>query len=147
MAHSRTPSHANGSKPAAEGPAGDLYDWRSFDPRTLPGGMSAPLAAELVTYRDRLDEMLKDHAGQFVVIKGDRIVAYHSSRQAALKAVLREFGREPALIKQVLDKEPVRRRPRENTEPIRDDDLGLDPVFALAILPIRPFRHVKRNRQ
>jgi hypothetical protein len=109
MAHSRTPSHANGSKPPTEEPAGELYDWRSFDPRTLPGGTSAPLAAELVTYRNRLDEMLSDHAGEFVVIKGDRIVAYHSSRQAALKAVLHEFGREPALIKQVLDKEPVRR--------------------------------------
>jgi hypothetical protein len=109
MASSRTSSRANGSKPQADEPAGELYDWLSFDPQTLPGGMSAPLAAELVTYRDRLDEMLKDHAGDFVVIKGDRIVAYHPSRQAALKAVLHEFGREPALIKQVLDKEPVRR--------------------------------------
>jgi hypothetical protein len=109
MANSRTPSHANGSKPLAEEPTGELYDWRSFDPQTLPGGMSAPLAAELVTYRDQLDEMLRDHTGEFVVIKGGRIVAYHPSRQAALKAVLDEFGHEPALIKQVLDKEPVRR--------------------------------------
>ena len=93
----------------ADVPESDLYDWRTFDPESLPGGINAPLARELVTFRDRLDEMVKDHEGKFVVIKGDRIVGYHRSREAALRAAYKEFGRELFLLKQVLDKEPIKR--------------------------------------
>jgi len=41
----------------------DSFDWREFDPAMLKGGSNTPLATELVTYRDRLDELLC-HKGQ-----------------------------------------------------------------------------------
>jgi hypothetical protein len=90
-------------------PKGELFEWRTFDPAMLPGGLDAPLAAELVTYRDRLEEMLRDHEGEFVVMKGDRIVGYYPSRQAALKSAFKTFGRETVLVKRVVEFEPVRR--------------------------------------
>jgi hypothetical protein len=96
-------------KPADVEPRPALFNWREFDPAMLPGGLDAPLAVELVTYRDRLDEMLAGHEGDFVVIRRDRIAGYHDSRKEALEAAFREFGREPALIKQVVEEEPVRR--------------------------------------
>lgn len=92
----------------ASGPPEGHFDWRTFDPATLPGGLESPLAAELVTFRDHLDEMLAMHSGEYVVIKGGRIIGYHPDRAAAVDAVFEAFGREPALVKQVLDYEPVR---------------------------------------
>jgi hypothetical protein len=83
------------------------FDWRTFDPSMLPGGMNATLARELVTFRDRLDEMLDGHEGDFVVIKGDEIVGYHADREDALRTALEKFGGEPALIKRVMDREPL----------------------------------------
>ncbi len=44
----------------------EYFDWRTFDPAMLKGGVTAPLAMELVTYRDRLDELLR-HKSQYVV--------------------------------------------------------------------------------
>ena len=90
-----------------DSPKGDLFHWRTFDPAMLAGGLNEPLATELVTYRDNLDHLL-EHAGEFVIIKGDRIVGYHRSRKDALDAAFREFGRDPVLIKQVVEDEPVR---------------------------------------
>ena len=86
----------------------DQFDWRTFDPSMLPAGMNAPLVVELLTFRDHLDEMLADHENRFVVIKGSQIVGYHPDRPAAVDAVFDAYGREPALIKQVLAYEPVR---------------------------------------
>ena len=73
------------------------FHWRDFDPAMLEGGVNAPLANELVTYRDHLDEILK-HQGQFVVLKGDVIDGYHPNRRAAAAAV-GKFGVGPVLIK------------------------------------------------
>ena len=97
------------TKPAEVGPGSDFFDWRTFDPSMLPEGPRTLLARELATYQDRLDEMLADHEGEFAVIQGDRIAGYHGTRKRALEAAHREFAREPALIKQVVEKEPLRR--------------------------------------
>ena len=90
--------------PAAPG----FIDWRDFDPSWLPGGERAPLATELVTYRDQLDELLK-HKGQFVVIKGKSILGFYRDRRAALAAAYDEYGAVPVLVKKVVEMEPVRR--------------------------------------
>jgi hypothetical protein len=58
-----------------ERPRVDDLDWRTFDPVSLKGGVNAPLATELATYRDRLDDVLR-HEGQHVVIKGREIARY-----------------------------------------------------------------------
>jgi hypothetical protein len=86
----------------------DFIDWRDFDPSWLPDGERATLAAELVTYRDRLDELLK-YKGQFVVIKGQSILGYYRDRRAALAAAHGEYGAIPVLVKQIVEREPVRR--------------------------------------
>jgi hypothetical protein len=49
-----------------ERPRVDNLDWRTFDPASLKGGVNAPLAIELVTYRDRLDDLLR-RVGQLIV--------------------------------------------------------------------------------
>jgi hypothetical protein len=97
----------NKSRPATQvGPG--FIDWRNFDPSSLPGGEEAPLATELVTYRDHLDELLK-HKGQFVVIKGKSILGYYRDRKVALAAAFKEYGAASVLVKQVVEMEPVRR--------------------------------------
>ena len=97
------------TKPDAESPAApDVIDWRNFEPWWLPGGEQAPLATELVTYRDQLDELLR-HKGWFVVIKGHLILGYYRSRRAALAAAFKQYGAVPVLVKQIVETEPVRR--------------------------------------
>jgi hypothetical protein len=92
------------ARPAAPG----FIDWRDFDPSWLPGGGQAPLATELVTYRDRLDELLA-HKGQFVVIKGTTVLRYYRDRPSAHSAAFKAYGAAPVLVKQVVEREPVRR--------------------------------------
>jgi hypothetical protein len=96
----------NKPKPAKQAGPG-FIDWRDFDPSWLPGGDRAPLATELLTYRDHLDELLK-HEGQFVVIKGNSVLGYYRDRKAALAAAFKEYGAVPVLVKQVVEREPVR---------------------------------------
>ena len=87
--------------------------------------MSAPLAADLVTYRDRLDEMLKDHAGEFVVIKGDRIVAYHPAP-----------GRPQGGPRRIRPRaRPDQAGPRQGTGPAGLRGRALMPTFPLVVTP------------
>jgi hypothetical protein len=85
----------------------EYFDWRSFDPTMLKGGLAAPLAMELVTYRDHLDELLR-HKGQYVVIKGNVIAGYYRDRKSAVTAAIARYKSDPVLIKKVVEKEPVR---------------------------------------
>lgn len=93
----------------SSGPPADHFDWRSFAVAMLPEGINSPFAVEMLTFRDRLDDMLAEHEGEYVVIKSDRIISYHRNRPAAVKAVFEAFGREPALVKQAAEFEPIRR--------------------------------------
>ncbi len=84
-----------------------LFNWRTFEPSMLRDGSNSPLAQELVTYRDKLDEMLDGHEGDFVVIKGGKIIGYYANREDAVDEVFARFGTEPALIKKVMELEPL----------------------------------------
>jgi hypothetical protein len=84
----------------------DDFDWRSFDPMMLKGGLEAPLATELVTYRDRLDELLR-HEGQYVVIKGRVIAGFFRNRKSAVAAAIAQYGPGPVLTKKVVEREPI----------------------------------------
>jgi hypothetical protein len=90
------------------GSRSDSFDWRTFEPSMLPGGAEAPLAAELTTYRDRLDELLR-HKGQYVVIKGKEIAGFFRDRRSAVEAAIEAYGPGPFLVKKVVDKESIRR--------------------------------------
>ncbi len=74
----------------------------------LEGGARAPLASELITYRDRLDELLR-HEGQYVVIKGQEIAGYFRTRRSAIEAAVDAYGPAPFLVKKVVEKEPIRK--------------------------------------
>jgi hypothetical protein len=99
---------AHGETARGGGSQSDFFDWRTFEPAMLEGGAKAPLATELMTYRDRLDELLR-HKGQYVVIKGQEIVGYFRDRRSAVDAAIAAYGPGPFLIKKVVEKEPVRR--------------------------------------
>jgi hypothetical protein len=86
----------------------DFFDWRTFEPSMLPGGAKASLAAELITYRDRLDELLQ-HEGEYVVIKGREIAGFFRNRRSAVEAAVAAYGPGPCLVKKVVEKEPIRR--------------------------------------
>jgi hypothetical protein len=86
----------------------DDLDWRTFDPASPKGGVNAPLAIELVTYRDCLDDLLR-HEGQYVVIKGREIAGYFLDRESAVAAAIARYGRRPVLVKKIVEREPVRR--------------------------------------
>ena len=78
----------------------------TFDPLMLKGGLKAPLATELVTYRDRLDELLL-HEGHYVVIKGRVIAGFFDDRESAVAAAIAQDGPGPVLMKKVVEREPV----------------------------------------
>jgi hypothetical protein len=90
------------------GSQSDSFDWRTFEPSMLPGGAEAPFAAELVTYRDRLDDLLR-HRGQYVVIKGQEIAGFFRDRRTAVEAAIAAYGPGPFLVKKVVETEPIRR--------------------------------------
>ena len=97
-----------GEAPRDDRPQADTFDWRTFDPAMLKGGAEAPLATELVTYRDRLDELLP-HKGQYVVIKGPTVAGFFRDRRSAVAEAIAAYGPGPVLIKKIVDQEPVRR--------------------------------------
>jgi hypothetical protein len=90
------------------GSQSDSFDWRTFEPAMLEGGAKAPLATELITYRDRLDELLQ-HKGEYVVIKGREIAGFFRNRRSAVEAAVAAYGPGPCLVKKVVEKEPIRR--------------------------------------
>ncbi len=86
----------------------DDFNWRDFDPLMLKDGLRAPLATELVTYRDRLDEILL-HVGQYVVIKEQDVAGFFGDRESAVAAAIARYGPGPVLIKKVVEREPILR--------------------------------------
>ncbi len=74
----------------------------------LKGGSHARLVTELLTYRDRLDELLR-HEGQYVLIKGRVVAGFFHDRKSAVAAAIARYGPGPVLIKKVVEQEPVRR--------------------------------------
>jgi hypothetical protein len=87
--------------------SGDFFDWRTFEPSMLEGDAEAPLATELITDRDRLDELLQ-HEGEFVVIEGREIAGFFRDRRSAVETAIAAHGPVPCLVDKVVEKEPIR---------------------------------------
>jgi Arc/MetJ-type ribon-helix-helix transcriptional regulator len=64
------------------------------------------LAEEMTTYRGHLPELLGDHEGQFVLIKGTEIAGIFPDRSAALREGYRRFGVVPLLVRQIAASDP-----------------------------------------
>jgi hypothetical protein len=79
-------------------------DWRTYDPTKVEGDQT--LLEELVTYKDHLDELLQ-RKGDYVLIKGRRIIGIFTDRQDAIEKAVALFGTEPALIKRIVAREPI----------------------------------------
>jgi len=65
------------------------------------------LESELEAYRRLRPELVATRLGQFVLVKGSKLVGAYPSYEAALRDATRLYGAGPFLIKQVLDPEPV----------------------------------------
>ena len=66
------------------------------------------LALELQYYNLHKHEWLREHAGDYVVVKGGEVVGFYSSFEAAYSAGVEAWGaRTDFLVRQVLEHEPV----------------------------------------
>jgi len=69
------------------------------------------LKKEYVYYKANKGELLKQHFGSFVLIKGSETVGFFKSEEEAYKVGLDHFGNRPFLIKQVTREEEVLQSP------------------------------------
>jgi len=63
------------------------------------------LEQEIATFEALLPAVLATRRGQFVLIKGTRVIDYFVSEDAALSAGYEKFGDEPFLAMEVADHE------------------------------------------
>ena len=83
---------------------------RSANPRDAEGERHdalAVLAEERTTYRNSLPELVRAHAGQYVLIKGQNVIDVFSDHAEALRQGYRRFGIVPFLVRQIAASEPV----------------------------------------
>jgi hypothetical protein len=74
--------------------------------KTRPREGSLPLGAELDVYEAHLPGWV-EREGQHVLIKGEEIVGFFSTRDEALMTGYTRFGIVPFLVKQIAQVEPV----------------------------------------
>ncbi len=67
---------------------------------------SFPLAEEVRTYEAHLPEWV-DREGQFVLIKGHKVLGFYAREEEALEAGYEQIGAGPFLVKQIRPHEPV----------------------------------------
>ncbi len=67
----------------------------------------AALAEEMATYRRCLPELLREHEGEFVLIKGTEIAGIFPDRSAGLREGYRRFGIVPLLVRQITASDPA----------------------------------------
>jgi hypothetical protein len=80
-------------------PAATIIDWRTLDPATIHG--------ELRNYRDKIEELLDQAAGQYVLIADQNIIAYFPDLESAASHAEDFFRDRSLLIKKVVATEPV----------------------------------------
>ncbi len=69
--------------------------------------MAHQLELEYKTYQNHLEDFISNHLGEFVLIKGEKIVNFYVSYKEALKAGLTQFGNVPFFVKRVSKEEKV----------------------------------------
>src|SRR5262245_25110559 len=70
-------------------------------PAVSPGGPTMTLEMETATYRKHRRELVANHAGEFVLIRGREIIGTYRTRRAALEAGYARFGYVDLFTKQV----------------------------------------------
>jgi hypothetical protein len=74
--------------------------------RSNHAGLAA-LAIEMAAYHAHLPRLLREHGGEFVLIKGDDIVGVFADRSSALEEGYRRFGIVSFLVREITAAEPV----------------------------------------
>jgi hypothetical protein len=64
-------------------------------------------ARERQTFAAHKAELLRDHEGKYVVIRGDAIVGIRATYEEALEVGYDRFGLEPFFVKELLSEDPV----------------------------------------
>jgi len=64
------------------------------------------LREELAYYESRKSDLLLSHENQFVLIKGQKVVGFYATEEAAYSDGIQKLGNTPFLIKQVLKVDP-----------------------------------------
>ena len=101
----------------------DVIDWRTIDPESLRS--RSILVEELLTYRSRLNELMRNAPGMYVLIVGSEIVSTFPNLDQAV-GYARSYGKRPVLIKKIAEVEPVHSLG------------GVPPVLAKAIGDVKP---------
>jgi hypothetical protein len=66
-----------------------------------------PFTVELAFFESHLAEFLEKAKGKFVLIKGEEVVGFFDTDNAAYKAGIERFGVAPFLIREVLPEEQM----------------------------------------
>lgn len=59
------------------------------------------LERELKVFEEKLPELLKQHAGKFVLIHEDDVVDFYNAYEDAIRAGYEKFGPTPFLVKKI----------------------------------------------
>ncbi len=70
------------------------------------------LDEEVRWFREHKAEFIRDHGGQYVLIKDTCVLGFFDSWDAAFEHSVQHVGMEPCLIKQILEEEPVHTLPQ-----------------------------------
>ena len=73
--------------------------------------MTDVLKEELAFYEEQKPGLLKNHTGQWALIKAHELVGVFPTRDEAYAEGVKRFSREPFLIKQIVEKDPVENVP------------------------------------
>ena len=63
------------------------------------------LQREIATYESKRSELFGEHAGEFVLIKGDDVVDIYRDERAAIDAGYKKFGNTAFLVRKVAESE------------------------------------------
>ena len=72
--------------------------------------MSVELKSEYNYFQSHLDDFVKEHLNEFVLIKGEKVIAFFTSYEQALRNGLKRFGNVPFFIKAVKKEEEIQDR-------------------------------------
>jgi hypothetical protein len=67
----------------------------------------SPLESDYQFFESKLSELLKEHRGQFVLIKDNTLHGFYPSMEEALKDAYKKFGNAEFLIQEVTDEKRV----------------------------------------
>jgi hypothetical protein len=79
--------------------------------RADPRPRAASLSREAAVFEAHVSRWVVNHEGEHVLIKGEEVVGFYDSRDAALTEGYSRFGVGPLFVKQILPSEPVHHIP------------------------------------